>query len=337
MALAAFFEEAQIDDEGWTMQNFQPEQVPVVSDCQHFKNCESYMVNAEDDDGQPRVILQLKYCPLHKLCSHGSWYNHMPWCVVCDGDTEDVFMPKLVGHLKHHLIESGKHAMPLEEANDFIHDLMVNQSLVWVKSWDQPEARQKYRQQVEKAAATSAANMRDGGKGGTGPKKRRRGCQSAHAAAAAPSGSCHEPMGADEWVDDREDGVVESIVPSLALGENGTTTDFVQQALLSALGLDAEVLAPFRKPVNIQYAGGLNPLANIPKAPRPQGGSHGNVMVPIEKLRTMRESIRRAEMATGSALCALVSDAKKLRTENEVLTQARRDVDDLIKYCNAPR
>ena len=57
--------------------------------------------------------------------------------------------------------------------------------------------------------------------------------------------------------------------------------------------------------------------------------------MPLSKLLTVREAIRRAEMASGAILCQLVEQAKRIRTENEVLTQSRKDVDELITTSKA--
>ena len=49
-----------------------------------------------------------------------------------------------------------------------------------------------------------------------------------------------------------------------------------------------------------------------------------------ERLRTVRETLRRAEAATTSCMCTLVEGAKRMRSETEVLTAARIELDEIL-------
>ena len=285
-----------------------------VASAEDKPNKESYLMDAEGDGvNLVKDTLTLKYCPLHHLCAAGPWSGHQPWTFIDPEDPDKAFHT-CIGYLKYHLRCSGKHNIPPHEINDMIQDWVDNDKLVWIRNICTWQDREFYRGQVAAANYAKQAHREHQ------HNKRRRvakGKGKGKAAEVAEVADVEEDDGDDDASEANVD-VVSSLVPSL---QHAGTPDAMRQALLRILGFqDHEQL-------QIQM---LNQRAIVPVVPaRARPGD--TVRVSIAQLRTVRESIRRAEHATGNLLAAIVTAGKVIRTENEILTQNRTEVDMLIQ------
>ena len=302
------FFEAETGTDGWLQSNLFPSSPLQVGGCEMRPNKTVYMLDEQDDDPEMvRDTLCIKYCPLHSQCSHGAWSGHQPWTFVDPNDVDGAFHI-CISHLKYHLQRSGKHNVPESEVDDMIDRFTQNDQLVWIRSQDKYADRALYRSQCAQAKAGSKGDSKGSN------KRRRRG---------RPAQASTDETAYDDEDDDLAGPAVDALVPSLQ-----NSPDVVRQALLSMLGIDGDQLQLGRPGIRLQYPGEQQAIT-----PAPRAREGASVTISIDRLRTVRESIRRAEQATGSILCSIVEIGKRVRTEHEVLAQNRKELDELIKKC----
>jgi hypothetical protein len=134
------------------------------------KNSESYKLAAEDDDGEGRIMYGISACIAAADCSKSSWDGHYPWSLVSH--------QHCLCYLKWHLMKSGKHMFPEEQADDVIQQAFFNNEIDFTETTDTFKDREWYRNQL-----TGIANSKQAAATGNKAAKRPRGSAGSHDAA----------------------------------------------------------------------------------------------------------------------------------------------------------
>lgn len=199
--------------------------------------------------------------------------------------------------------------MPPEAAAQYLFD---NQDNILIDMYqDTWQMRDQYRQQVKAAKARKAEQETTG--------KRQKTSQEA----ASSSTHRHEP--AEVQITPVQRHGARADMTTMTNAMERVVQDNMPQALAHAL----RRILPDSRPDPDLAALGLRLLTDIGA---PGGGPRFSTMsISTEKLKTLREQIKRSEDAIASSMYTAVESAKRLRCELTVLSQARGDIDDLLQ------
>ena len=106
-------------------------------------NTENYMLAEEDDDGGDRRVFSINSCPCKQDGCQNHWKQYKPWSLL--GYHE------CYGYLKYHLVNSGKHKLSRDMAQEIIEHALARGSIEHVTTTDTADDRRRYREQVHQA------------------------------------------------------------------------------------------------------------------------------------------------------------------------------------------
>jgi len=262
------------------------------------KNEENYFASeADDDPSSTREILSMKRCIEAHACtkkdgSMPSWKKMLPWTIL-DGKTMEEAKMLLLGHLKYHLKASGHHLLSEEDADRQIREQYW--TIEFHQYTDTHAMRAHYRKQNLKAQQWRDEQTTAKKKRKCGGKEEGSGSQSSEVSTTAAASSSVQSLVA----------TLQNMAPAL------------QQALAQRyVGGD-------RDDINLQ-------VFNSPPAPAITNVI-GTASIDVQRIVNARENVRRSEEAAQSAMCTLVEAAKRLRSEACALTQARENIDELLR------
>ena len=289
-----------------TMENADILKIPPLAEIAVTKNNEKYWIPAEEDRyWYCRPCVKIKRCPFspctnpvtkedQRNCSAKSWNAAQVWS-LCDTIT-------LIGYLMHHGINSDYHNMDRQTCYDTIQALWPD--IEWVYYDDTFDMRQHYRNAIRNQKAKSQAAP---------PNKKRK-------------------------IADQTDDMIPSKMVTMIVGQT------VQQLGFGGAG------GGFPSSSSTEPWSAATPSPPIPPIAAPNSlidltapdSSKGarmldlkadEIIVPLDKLKLMQESLQRSEHAISSSLAHTVEQANKLTNERLIVINA---LDVISSFTGVP-
>ena len=280
--------------------------IPPLAEIAVTKNNENYWIPEEEDRyWYCRPCVKIKRCPFspctnpvtkedQRNCSAKSWNAAQVWS-LCDAYT-------LIGYLMHHGINSDYHGMDRQTCYDTIQALWPD--IEWVYYDDTFDMRQQYRNAIRlQKAKSQAAPPKD--------KKRK--------------------------IGDQTDDMVSSKLVSEIVGQTLQQVGFGGAGRGSPSSSSNEPWAPFPPSPPIPPIAAPNSLidltADSSTGARMLDLKSDEIIVPLDKLKLMQESLQRSEHAISSSLAHTVEQAHKLTIERLIVINA---LDVISSFTGVP-
>ena len=243
-----------------------------------MRSVEKYPVDADDDKDHLmcRPVWTIAKCLFHSKCSKDSWKKHRPWSLESPMNC--------LSYLKYHLVNSGKHEMSEEAANEAIAEAWSSQSIEWdnyLDKWQDREMGRKGLEGIQKKKQATA------GPSSSRPPKRQR---TAEDASIASSSNDPAPPNEVVTIQQLSGGQVTDLECALRTRMN--------VALLHTLENHGITTCTDSLQVQLHYLKNLGAQS---------GSARDNVTIPRANLRAAGKCIDQAEECMKKAFCSMMT------------------------------